>query len=102
MRIVLIEYTHVYKTTSGVMKMTSAFLARSTITTLAANINLILLSYIILSPSTNQYKYWQNLVYLVVSRSAMGYRFLLLSGIPMKYNNHQPSNKSMTCNRLLK
>ena len=68
--------------------MTLAFLARSVITTLAASINPILLSYVILLLSANWYKYWRSLAYLVVLGSVIGYRFLLLSGTPIRRNNY--------------
>ena len=68
--------------------MTSAFLARSAITILATSVNPILLSYIMLLPSTNQYKYWRNLAYLIISGSIIGYKFLLLSRTPIRHNNY--------------
>ena len=68
--------------------MTSAFLARSIIIILAVSINPILLSYVMLLLNINQYKYWRNLVYLVILESAIGYRFLLLSKTPIRYNNY--------------
>jgi len=85
---VLIECAWVCETILGVMRMISAFLARSVITILTISINPILLSYVILLPNVNRCKYWRNLVYLVVLGSAMGYRFLLLSGTPARYNNY--------------
>ena len=68
--------------------MILAFLARFAITILATSINSILLSCVILSPSTNWCKYWRNLAYLVVLRSVMGYKFLSLSRIPTRHNNY--------------
>ena len=68
--------------------MTSAFLAKSIIIILAASVNPILLSYIILLLSTNQYKYWRNLMYLVILKSAIGYKFLSLSKTPIRRNNY--------------
>ena len=85
---VLIECAWVYETILGIIKMILAFLARSIITILAININPILLFCVILLLSVNWCKYWQNLAYLVVLGSAMGYRFLSLSRIPIRYNNY--------------
>ena len=68
--------------------MTSAFLAKSVITILATSVNPILLFYIILSLSANQYKYWRNSAYLVILGSVIRYRFLSLSKTPTKYNNY--------------
>ena len=68
--------------------MILAFLAKSAITILAASVNPILLFCVMLLPSTNWYKYWRNLVYLVILRSAIEYRFLSLSKTPTKYNNY--------------
>ena len=82
------EYTQVYKIILGIIRIISAFLARSVMTILAASINPILLFYVMLSLSINQYKYWRNLAYLVISKSVMGYRFLSLSKIPIRYNNY--------------
>ena len=88
MRIALIECIRVYKTTLGVIRITLAFLARSAMTILATSVNSILLSYIMLSLSANQYKYWQNLAYLVVLGSVIEYRFLLLFRTPIRRNNY--------------
>ena len=68
--------------------MILAFLARSVITILAVSVNPILLSYIMLLPSINQYKYWRNLAYLVVLGSIIGCRFLLLFKTPIRCNNY--------------
>ena len=85
---VLMECIQVYKTILSVIKMILTFLTKSAITILAVSVNPILLSCIILLLSINRYKYWRNLAYLVILGSAMGYKFLLLSKIPARYNNY--------------